>query len=61
MTQPKTEEDILNELPAGWTLIRVSKIDGTIEVASDKFNVVFSGRDWAWIKQRMTSLMLSAR
>jgi len=57
----KTEEELLNELPAGWTLIRVSKIDGTIEVSSDRFNVVFSGKDWAWIKQRMTALMLSHR
>jgi hypothetical protein len=57
---PMDEETILNELPAGWKLLKI-RPDGTIEVASDSLNVVIQGQDWTRIKQRMTSMMLSHR
>lgn len=53
-------EAILNELPAGWKLLKIAP-DGTIAVESDVLNVVVQGKDWNWIKSRMTSLMLSHR
>jgi hypothetical protein len=55
-----TEEEIVDQLPAGWTLLKMHK-DGRIEIKSDKLNVVIGHQDWDWIKQRMTALMLSHR
>jgi hypothetical protein len=53
-------EKITNELPAGWKLLRIRN-DGTIEVESETRNLVVQGKDWAWIKQQLVSLMLSHR
>jgi hypothetical protein len=53
-------ETILNELPAGWKLLKI-RADETIEVESVTSNVIIQGKDWKWIKQQMTSIMLSHR
>ena len=60
MTREDLTEQINNELPSGWKLIGIRE-NGMIQVESEKLNVVISGLSWAWVKQRMTSFMLSAR
>ncbi len=53
-------ENLINQLPAGWKLIGVKR-DGTIEVESEKYNIVIRSDNWDFIKQTMTSYMLSHR
>ena len=55
-----TNEELQSELPPGWILLK-HKQNGEIEVVNESHNVVVAGKDWQWIKTRMTSISLSAR